>query len=177
MDAINAANDDLPDIAEEGLEAMRSYRVLSQQMLLNPPAPQSWGECVGSGGHPQTPAKGALPLVESPFSYFMVLAASQHGGFLRKYTFKPFAPIYCHAESALADEASLPTGVNIRTPKENKMPKSLRERETLRPLIRTQGDINSYFRPSWCQDTNGGMRDYPENSLFTPLPPNLGGSV
>jgi len=34
------------------------------------------------GGHPQTPAKGALPLVESPFSYFVVLAASQHGGLL-----------------------------------------------------------------------------------------------
>ena len=57
------------------------------------------------GGHPYAPAKGAVPLVESPFSYFMVPCATGHGGFSLK----------CHSESfALTQdklrEESLPTG-------------------------------------------------------------------
>jgi len=46
-------------------------------MIISTPCiPPLLGELLGWGGHPQTPSKGALPLVESPFSYFMVLMAT-----------------------------------------------------------------------------------------------------
>jgi len=40
--------------------------ILTKIILSTPLSPQSWGDCEEAGGHPRTPAKGALPLVESP---------------------------------------------------------------------------------------------------------------
>jgi hypothetical protein len=52
--------------------------IVMKVILSAPFVSHSWGDWE-TGRHPPAPARGSSPLVESPFSYSVVLAASQHG--------------------------------------------------------------------------------------------------